>query len=81
MPSQQPASGVGVLINNTPGIDTIGGVTAAARNVISGFVIAIEIYAPQSPFNPEPGNTVEGNYTLSGNFMRPWRYIEDCRRS
>ena len=21
------------------------------------------------------------SYTLSGNFMRPWRYIEDCRRS
>ena len=69
VPSQQPASGIGVLINdavpvgpNTPGSNTIGGVTAAARNVISGFVIAIEIYAPQSSFNPEPGTTVEGNY-------------------
>ena len=62
VPSQQPASGVGVLINNTPGSNTIGGVTAAARNVISGFVIAIEIYAPQSPFNLVPGNTVEGDY-------------------
>ena len=70
VPSQQPASGVGVLINNTSdsnmintrGSNVIGGVTAAARNVISGFVIAIEIYAPQSPSNPEPGTTVEGNY-------------------
>ena len=62
MPSQQPASGIGVLINSTPGSNTIGGVTAAARNVISGFVIAIEIYAAQSSFNLVPGNTVEGNY-------------------
>jgi len=62
VPSQQPASGVGVLINNTTGSNTIGGVTAAARNVISGFVIALEIYAPQSSFNLVPGNTVEGNY-------------------
>ena len=60
--SQQPASGVGVLINDTPGSNTIGGVTAAARNVISGFVIALEIYAPQSSFNLVPGTTVEGNY-------------------
>ena len=62
VPSQQPASGIGVLINNTPGSNIIGGMTAAARNVISGFVIAIEIYAPQSPFNLAPGNTVAGNY-------------------
>ena len=66
VPSQQPASGVGVLIMTATGqytgSNTIGGVTAAARNVISGFVIAIEIYAPQSPSNPEPGTTVEGNY-------------------
>ncbi len=24
---------------------------------------------------------VSGYYTLSGNFMRPLRYMEDCRRS
>ena len=60
--SQQPASGVGVLINNTSGSNTVGGSTTAARNVISGFVIAIEIYAPQSSFNPVSGTTVEGNY-------------------
>ena len=62
VPSQQPASGVGVLINNTSGSNTVGGLTTAARNVISGFVIAIEIYAPQSPSNPVSGTTVEGNY-------------------
>ena len=62
VPSQQPASGIGVLIDSTSGSNTIGGVTAAARNVISGFVIAIEIYAAQSSFNLVPGNTVEGNY-------------------
>jgi len=62
VPSQQPASGIGVLINSTTGSNTIGGVTAAARNVISGFVIAIEIYAAQSSFNLVPGNTVWGNY-------------------
>ena len=62
VPSQQPASGVGVLINSTTGSNTIGGVTAAARNVISGFVIAIEIYAAQSSFNLVPGTTVEGDY-------------------
>ena len=62
VPSQQPASGIGVLINSTSGSNTIGGVTAAARNVISGFVIAIDIYAAQSSFNLVPGNTVEGNY-------------------
>ena len=28
-----------------------------------------------------PDETLLANDTLSGNFMRPWRYIEDCRRS
>ena len=45
-------AGVGILITNTPGSNTIGGAIATARNIIAGFKIGIEIYAPQSPFNP-----------------------------
>ena len=29
----------------------------------------------------EPARAGPPSYTLSGNFMRPLRYIEDCRRS
>ena len=28
-----------------------------------------------------PGSCSQMPYTLSGNFMRPLRYMEDCRRS
>jgi len=54
VPSQQPASGVGVLIDSTSGSNTIGGVTAAARNVIS---TGIYLLGPTAS-----GNLVQGNY-------------------
>ena len=53
---------LGILVNNTPGTDVIGGTTAAARNVISGFKVGIEIFAPQSQFNPTAGTAIEGNF-------------------
>jgi len=52
----------GILINDTSGNNTIGGTSAAARNVISGFKAGIEIFAAQSAANPLPGSMIEGNF-------------------
>ena len=55
-------AGLGILISNTPGSNTVGGTIAMARNIIAGFKIGIEIFAPQSPFNSPTGSTIAGNY-------------------
>jgi hypothetical protein len=52
---------LGILISGTPGGNTVGGTNSSQGNVISGFKVAIEIFAAQSQFNPTPGSTVEGN--------------------
>jgi len=52
---------LGILLNDTPGNNTVGGTGAGDGNVISGFKVAIEIFAAQSQFNPTPGSTVQGN--------------------
>jgi titin len=52
---------LGILINDTPGNNTVGGTGAGEGNVISGFKVAIEIFAAQSQFNPTPGSIVQGN--------------------
>ena len=57
---------LGILVNNTPGTDVIGGTTAAARNVVSGFKVGIEVFASQSQFNPTAGTAIEGNYIGTG---------------
>jgi hypothetical protein len=54
-------SGLGILVNGTPGNNTIGGTGPADGNVIAGFQVAIEVFAAQSQFNPTPGTTIEGN--------------------
>jgi hypothetical protein len=61
------AQQVGVLINQAPGLDlqdvnpgpgnTIGGLTAPTRNVISGNIVGIEISGTEST-----GNVVTGNF-------------------
>ena len=57
----------GVFIENSPG-NTIGGTTAAQRNIIAGqansngFSKGVEIYQDTSPTSNASGNLVEGNY-------------------
>jgi hypothetical protein len=50
------------LINNTPGSNVVGGTDARARNVISGFYVGVEIYAPGATATVTPGSLVVGNY-------------------
>jgi hypothetical protein len=52
---------VGIIIEGAN--NTIGGTTAAARNIISGNSVAgMQLVWTQSPVNPTFGNVVQGNY-------------------
>ena len=53
-------SDLGVLVSDSGGNIRIGGTTAGARNVISGFRVGVEIYAPVSTFNPVKGEHRRG---------------------
>ena len=53
---------VGILVSNTSGNNVIGGTTDAARNILSGFKVAINLFAAQSQFNEVPGSLIQGNY-------------------
>ncbi len=56
--------GLGILISSvtTTGYNVIGGTTPAARNLISGFQVGINLYAAVSPNNPTATTTIIGNY-------------------
>jgi titin len=53
----------GILVNSTfyPNGISSGGATVIGGNVISGFAAALEVYAPQSPSNRNPGSLIQGN--------------------
>ncbi len=55
-------AGLGILISNTSGSNTVGGKIAARRNIIAGFNTGIEIFAPQSPLDSPAGSMIWGNY-------------------
>jgi hypothetical protein len=57
-------SGQGILVNSAfyPSGISSGGATLIAGNVISGFLAGIEIYAPQSPSNKNPGSIIQDNF-------------------
>ena len=57
---------LGILVNNTPGTDVIGGTTAAARNVISGFKVGIEIFATPVAVQPDGGHRHRGQLHRHG---------------
>jgi parallel beta-helix repeat protein len=54
-------TGLGILVDSTNGTNIVGGVQGTSGNVIAGLLVGVEIYAPQSPSNPNPGSIIEGN--------------------
>ena len=66
--------------------ELVGGISSRlARWKRQGLPSSRRYPCDHSPYSSDPGVTRQAewtmSYTLSGNFMRPLRYMEDCRRS